>query len=603
MIFSLRNHSLVLVVLACIMAPGISFAQNPPGDRVGLSREELKLEMKPVLKTDDRLAGGRQELKLLPKAVLPQRTSITSDKTDTKKVFTTETGLVDVASMPSGVSTKLTLDDCVKIAIKNHIPLQIAQKSVTLARWRLWENRRNMLPTATIVFEEYGGEVQARRYVGRKQYIEGQQPVFHGGELYYTMKQAETNMEVVRNDYDRIKNDLVLQVKKAYYSFERAAANLSIQQALAVDSARILDMINRQLEANVTTKIEFLNVSSQAGQVKYQLTSAEGDVSMAELILKQAMNLDSGDRIEIEPSPEFKKADVDYSRLLRIALLNRPEMKINSLLIDYYNYGKKIAEAKGWIKVDLVGQWGLADEHFRPQDLNPLNNDALTKLSQQWYGGVKASMPFWGSTAEYQWTKEQWTQVVSAFQGTEATTNSYKFKILDKLDYFSDKETAGIEFDKQRQEMNKIKQDVTMEVKEGCFNYAKAIIQLDTASNKVQYQEKDLEFVKLKRGMDEAQDSNVVESMIKLAQEKFGYLQALADCRISLASIDKAIGIEDYFNPVKKGRNEISVPAKDLAPKPIKKKASFLWFTTEKKVKNEKIEKPKNAKAIDKKII
>jgi hypothetical protein len=35
--------------------------------------------------------------------------------------------------------------------------------------------------------------------------------------------------------------------------------------------------------------------------------------------------------------------------------------------------------------------------------------------------------------------------------------------------------------------------------------------------------------------------------MIKLFQERFGYVQALADCHTAIASVNKAIGIEDYF--------------------------------------------------------
>jgi len=599
--FLLRNYAAIAFLAICLAAD-LSFAQNSPAGRVDLNKEELKLEMKPILQREEQRSGGRQELKLLPKAVLPQKSQAIAESENkaeekpdsgfSKKIFTTEVGLVDAASPPRSLSAVLNLDDCIKIAVKNHIPLQIAEKSVALAKWRLWENRRNMLPEAAITYQEYGGEIFGRRYVGRKQYIEGEQPIFHGGELYYTMKQAETNLDVVRNDHNRIKNDLILQVKKAYYSFERASANLKIQEALSLEIRRIFDMINRQYESNVTSKIEFLNVSSQAGQVSYQLASAEGDVSMAELILKQTMNLEAKDKIEIEPSPEFKKAEIDYDKLLGIALVNRPEMRINSLLMEYYNYGKKIAEAKGWIRVDLLGQWGLAKEHFRPQDLNLtiVPGDILPDLGQQWYAGLKMSMPFWGSTAEYQWTKEQWVPVVSAYQGTEATTYSYKLKILDKLGYYSDRQIAEIDFDKQRQELTKIKQDITVEMKEGCFNYAKAIIQLGTASNKVKYQEKDLELVRMRRGMDEAQDSNVVESMIKLAQEKFGYLQALADCRISLASIDKAIGVENFCE----GGGRVtpgSFGKRDASAAPAAKKKWLFGFLSTKSTKPAKPEK------------
>jgi hypothetical protein len=63
----------------------------------------------------------------------------------------------------------------------------------------------------------------------------------------------------------------------------------------------------------------------------------------------------------------------------------------------------------------------------------------------------------------------------------------------------------------------------------------------------MEYQTSDLETVKVKRSMDEAQDSNVIDSLIKLAQERFGYIQALTDYYIALASINKAVGVEDYL--------------------------------------------------------
>lgn len=460
------------------------------------------------------------------------------------KGFNKETGLINIASPPADVLQTFNLDDCIKIAIANNLQLRAAKKSVKLAEMRVFEARRNMLPSATIAFEEGDGRVNSKRYISRKQYIEGQQPIFHGGELYFTMKQSEVNLQVTKNDYDRIRNDLVLQVKKAYYSLAKAEENLKLQEALAGEVKRIFGSVTKQFEGGVASKLEFLNVTSQSSQVRYQLVSAEGDVSVAELILKQAMNVDSKDKIEIKPGLEFKKVRVDFEDVLHAALLNRPEMKVNALMIDYYRYGINIAKAKGWPKIDLMGQWGLAKDEYA--SLDQVDGDDR-KMEQQWYASIKASMPFWGSTGEFSKTREHWPPVVSTYHGTESDTNSFKFKILDKLEYYSDRQLAEIDYDKQIQELNKMRQDITLEVKEGCFGYEKALIQLDTASNKVKYQETDLEVVKVKRDMDEVQDSNVIESMIKLSQEKFGYAQALSDCRTSLASINKAIGVEDYF--------------------------------------------------------
>ncbi len=456
-----------------------------------------------------------------------------------------------MAPLSKGLSAVLTMKDCIDIAVKNHIPLQVAQKSIKLADHRLWEARRNMLPTIGIRFEQYSGRVQAREYTGRKQYLEGQQPIYHGGELYYTMKQAEVNLEVVKTDYARIRNELVLQVKKGYYTLLKSRENLRLQRELSEEVAKIYDMVNKQSEADIIPKLEVLNVSSQVGQVKFQLASADGDEAVAELILKQAMNVDYKENLNIQPKAKFKKIDIEYERVLKAAFMNRPEMKINSLMITYYNYEKYIARAKGRPKIDIMGNWGLAKEEFASEDrLGPVAGggfDIDQKMEQQWYAGIKGSMPFWGSTAEYSWTKEQWTPVVSAFQGTEATTQTYKFNFLDNLKYYSDKISADIDFDRARQELVKIRQDITLEARENCFGYEKAILQLETATNKVLYQEKDLEVNKLKREMDELPDSSIIESSIKLAQEKFGHVQAMTDCFIAVANLNKTIGVEEYF--------------------------------------------------------
>lgn len=476
-------------------------------------------------------------------------------ETGVKEMISTRAAGPQIAPVPSSGDV-FTLDDCIRIAIKNSIPLQVSEKSVKLAQMRVIEARRNMLPSVTVAFEPYTGKVNERNYIGRKQYIEGKQPLYHGGELYFTLKQAETNLEITKSEGDKIKNELVLQVKKAYYTLAKTEDNLRMQIELSAEVERICQMVNDQYDANVASKLELLNVSSQTSQTKYQLASAEGDVSVAELILKQAMNVDPAIKINVKPKLAFNRIKVSYEDALAAAFLNRPEVKTNLLMLEYYAYGRKIAASHSLPKIDLMGSWGLAKEYFTPLD-NAWGDTGFPavgttiypeqKLEEQWYAGVKASVPFWGSTAEYSYTREQWTPVISAYQGTEASTNSFKLKLLDNLAMYSDKQLSEVDFDRARQELNKIKQDVTLEVKEQCFNYQKALIQLETASNKVRYQENDFEFTKLKRSLDEVPDSGVVDSMIKLFQERFGYVQALTDCHTAIASINKAIGIEDYY--------------------------------------------------------
>jgi Outer membrane protein len=310
-------------------------------------------------------------------------------------------------------------------------------------------------------------------------------------------------------------------------------------------------MVVKQYEAGVTANLELLNVNSQMNQIRFQHTSAKGDVEVAELILKQAMNISREERIDIDIPADFKKITIDYEQILSDAMVRRPEMQISAMMIQYYIFEKKIARSKAWPKIDFIGSFGLAKEEYISKDagVDPATGTAATdqKMEQQWYGGVKCSIPLWGSTGEYSYQKEQWAPVVSSYQGTSTITNSYKFNFLDNLAQYSDRASSDVDYEKARQDMIKTKQDVTLEVKEACFNYEKSLLQLDTAINKVKYQEGDLELTKFKRQMEEAQDSNVIDSMIKLAQERFGRIQAARDCQIAIATISQAVGVPDYF--------------------------------------------------------
>ncbi len=481
--------------------------------------------------------------------------NITDAQGRLQKAVNAPADLISVVAPLKQIEKTLTLENCIDIAVKNSYQLKISEKQISLSRSRILEAKRNLLPKLSLNFEESYGRVQGRRYYGKKEFVEGSHTIFKGGELVYTLKQAALNLEVEKATYEKTRNELILQVKKSYYGLWKAKENLKMQLGLAQEADSVYEMVKKGSDAGVLSKLEFLNVGSQASQIHYQLESATGDEAVAELVLKQVMNLDLRQKIDIEPVAGFKKFEVDFDTTLRMAYMNRPEMRINSLTLEYYGYDKRIAGAKAMPKIDLMGSWGLAKEIYLAED-NRAKSDGTTdpfrKLEDQWYVGAKVQVPFWGSTAEFQQTREQWPPVVSAFHGTESTTNTAKVYLLDKLGMYADKKQADIDWTKAASEFEKLKQDITVEVREGCFAYEKAILQLETASNKIKYQEKDLELARFKRGMDEVQDSAVIESMIKTTQERFGYIQAVSDYHTAVASLNKAIGINDYFKPEEK---------------------------------------------------
>ncbi|UCD55304.1 MAG: TolC family protein, partial [Candidatus Omnitrophota bacterium] len=421
-------------------------------------------------------------------------------------------------------------------------------KQLKLARFRLFEAKRNLGPTVTFKLEDSEGRVNDRMYTGDKYIVEGRQPVFYGGELVFSVRQAKVNLEIVESDYDRIKNDLILQVKKAYYTLDKAKKALAIQGKLQNRAKMLFDMVKAGYEAAVIPQIEFLKISSQYNQANFQVISAKEDISVARLLLQQAMSIEEEIEIEGVKKPEIIKLDLEDC--FNLASLNRPEIKISQLSLEYFKYEKRIRQARvNWPRVDFLGSYGNTEEDYVGDDINTsaAGDKNPRDLGPEWYFGTKISLPIWGSTFGYSYTEEEWQPVVQTTKGTEAKTHTMTLSLLDKMSDIAGAKEADVEYMRSLDEINKKKQEITLEVKETFFKYRKAILLMDVAKSKVEFQAKQVEILEIRRELGEALYSDVIEEMIKLAEEEFSYTQAISDYYISIASLNKAIGIDDYF--------------------------------------------------------
>ncbi|MFH1381263.1 MAG: TolC family protein [Candidatus Omnitrophota bacterium] len=439
---------------------------------------------------------------------------------------------------------KLTLDECIHIALQNHLPLEIAKKQLKLANFRVLEAQRKLGPSLTAKAESSDGKVDEKYYTGSKFSIEGKQPIFYGGELIFSVKQAKINLEIVRNDHDRIKNEVILQVKKAYYGLDKTKKALEIQNNLNEKTSKLFNIAKIAYDAGAIAQLEFLKVSSQHNQTSFQKISAIEDVSMSNMLLQQAMNINEEISIVAIPSP--KTITLSLSKCYGLAYLNRPELKISQLSLEYYEYEKKIRRARSdWPRVDLLGMYGNMREDFIKDDIDPGTDPR--GLGPEYYFGTKVSIPFWGSTADYSYTKESWQPVVRTKHQTESATHLATFSLFNKLDDISSAWEAELEYMRSQDEAEKKKQEVTLEIKETFFKYEKALLLMQLARDKIAYQSKEVEILDIRRELGEARYSDVIEEMIKLAEEEFSYAQAIADYFISIATLNKAIGVDDYF--------------------------------------------------------
>jgi len=489
-----------------------------------------------------------------------------------------------------------TVDECVQVAVHRSPRMIMADEQIKLAEMRLWEARRDILPELTVRFEKSSGRIGAnakvRHYRGNKYQFEVKQNIFDGMEKWFDLKQAKVNLEITVLEKDKVVNELVEEVKKAYYSLDKARKAEKIQKQVNKKVVDFYDIADKAYQEELFSRMEFLKVKAAKMQSDFQYLSAREDVKLAEMILFQAMGMEPDENLMIKPveSPaEF--VSIGLENCYELALANNPEFRIKAKTLEYYEYERKMKKARGWPLIDFDGSFGQAYENYEPLDVADdytSNNSGPARSGRggepEWYAGVKTSFPLWGNTVEHNYVREQWAPTVSAFRGSQTATNYFSFKVLDNLAYFSDIQEADVGYQRSIYEYKKEKNDLILSVKEMYFKYRKSIIQKDIAKAQYENQKTMLDVFMERYKYGEIEMSRIVDETVKLAEHEFGGVQTETEYFLALNGLSKTIGLPDYFKPYYE-KVEYEAWKNEKADQKEKKKADKLQAMLSKKIK------------------
>ena len=443
----------------------------------------------------------------------------------------------DVFELNEDIS-KLSLRNCLDIAEERSMLFQIAKEQIGLAKIKVWEARRSFLPSLTLSWTRTGGKRDGK-LEGVEYGVEGRQPAFHSGELIHTLGQSKTNLKIAEKNYDQVKIELDFAVAEVYYTFVKAKKFRAYIKELYENIKPLYRMANDKHENGVVSDIEYLGAESKFNQLYYSSITADNDYDLARLSLEQAMNMKDIGVIDIEEVFEQKVVDKDMDVCLALAMENRPDLKMSEFTVKSTDYGKKIAEARSLPKIDLSGYYKKASEVTEPGDLDP---------QKKWYAGVEAVWPFYGSTGTYSMYKKEDTSTVSSyFSGAMSKGRTLQFGVLDNIKQFSEKQEAEIANARAKEELNGTRKKVIMEVKEAYYGYERTRIQLEAAKAQKTYREKESKIIEAKHSAGDAELSEVFDSMLGIAEAIKVYLEAEMELSISIAALNRAIGLEDYF--------------------------------------------------------
>jgi len=466
-----------------------------------------------------------------------------------------------------------TLKMCIMEATENHLPIEISREKVLMYRRKIRKAYRDLFPAVSgvITDKEYNvkEEADTREEMDEVKLVV-RQPIYQGGSLWNKVREEEANLKTAMAEYNKIFADLALEVATAYFNLSKAKTMLSYREELFEKSNQALSLSEEKFSANLISEIENLNVQSQQSQLNHNLQQAREDIELAMLEMQKALNVDLDVNIDVylldnyfdmmgvkEEIDEQEKEGAKLSEridekkineLINMAYENRPEFVIGENKVRAKKYAEKVEKGKWLPQVSLFTEVGRNRAYYRtqPSDVAPRRWHDLYR------GGIECSWNFLGNTSKYFYDNNQTPPSPSAYkgnsQGTKTTTNTFAVGLLDGLDQFATTKEAEIATKEAILEFELSEKDMVSEVKESYYNYNRAKIQMRSILKKIAYREKLVELAKHRSEINEIQISEYLQSEIDLVEERNTLYQAMIDYFIARASLNKAIGVSNFFD-------------------------------------------------------
>ena len=440
---------------------------------------------------------------------------------------------------PEPAGGALSLPQAIEQAIAVHEPARIALEESELAMLKVKEARRNLFPGTSLRGGFTEGTASGAAFREAQVGLQAEHPIYDAGRLRDTYKQALVNLQVTQKRYEKVRADFAFEVAQAYFELLAARQSVVFRQRLVEEAQRIFDATQQRFAAGLLTKMELLNVQSQHSQALFQLQGAHNDVAVAELKFRHRMNRDAPLSVQLPERFPQVAPQVELSEALRVATLNRPDVQINTLLVEFHRYEELLAKKKEAWKLDLTGFIGESGGAFKTE---PLNMDVDYSVA------LKASKPWGGNTGSVTVTRVETSPRLGQTTRTDSSSVQGEFGLLNALAGATEIKQANVGRLKAQQDLADTKHLLEQEVYEAYYAYQKASLTLQHAQQKEQFRLEQVKVLRAQAELNEVLPSQLLEAELQLSDDQVSQIQAQSSYHVALARLNKAIGVTLHYS-------------------------------------------------------
>jgi outer membrane protein TolC len=403
--------------------------------------------------------------------------------------------------------------ECVRIALEKHPSLKGAQAQVEAAYHRVWQQAAGYLPRGAYAYSFNRQERPLTAILGGGQVGEGQrreisqlfnfnstsfsmnQTLFDFGKNLDSIQAALASKRAREADHETTVQSVVFNVKQAYYIVLSAQRFLQVAEETLAQNQKHLEESQGRYEVGIAPRFDVTQAQVQVANSALSLVNARNNVALARATLRNAMGLTSPLTAELVDDLVYEKVDLDADGLLSRSYLVRPEL------------GSLMAQQQA----------------------------AAERVSALW----KQYLPSFSGSAQYNWTGRDFPLRPGWNIGL-----AFTFPLFDSVLTSAEIGEAKAELRSLEAQIEELQQQIALEVRQAYLNVRQAEESIPASETALKQAQENLDIAEGRYSTGVGNIIELTDAQVLLTSARANHVEALANYKISLAQLEKAVGEE-----------------------------------------------------------
>ncbi|MDR3205364.1 MAG: TolC family protein [Deltaproteobacteria bacterium] len=397
----------------------------------------------------------------------------------------------------------LTLDECLELALKVSPAVDSADQGYLGAMWGRWQAITNFLPTASASYSVSHRDTPASLAGGHDVYskqVGVTQSVFTGGRNITNYLLSQLGVAAAQIEKVQAREDLLLQVKQAYYSILATEKALAVAKQSVVNLSSHLNVAKNFFDVGMVPRNQVLEAEVELAKAQLEETTQarnlEVNKSRLNILLRRAVNYP----IKVKDALNHPKFPLSLDYCMEVSLRDNPEVRLGRNQVE--SGAKNIDLARSELYPQVTVNYQNSSSGSTPRAHGGLAGD-----SSQWAIGAVASFNFW-----------EWGRSKAGVEISKVKLNQAINTLTSLMD------------------------NTKLEVTTNFQNLVSASRNIVVASKAVESAAEDLRMVTERYQEQVATNTEVLDAQTRYSQAQYDYFQALYNYNLAWASLERTMG-------------------------------------------------------------